>query len=148
VADAYFSEFIKDDRELRGIKDVPLFLSALNEPKQTFDCKDLYSGPLEKAAAYMRSIVMNHPFHDGNKRTAMMAGIIFLEENGYKVTVPNKKLYRLALTIVNKKPTPTIHRITRTLKKYTKENDIKQKQGRTMRLLRFVNKIAQRKQQR
>ena len=63
VADAYFSDFIKKDNELRGIKDVSLFLSALNEPKQTFDYKDLYPGPLAKAASYMRSIAIDHPFH-------------------------------------------------------------------------------------
>ena len=75
----------------------------------------------------------------------MMAGVIFLEENGYEVKVPNKKLYRLALTIVNKKPTPTIHRITRILEKYTEEVNIRPESGYNTIFRRLNSKIKKRK---
>ncbi|MFA5384512.1 MAG: type II toxin-antitoxin system death-on-curing family toxin [Eubacteriales bacterium] len=104
-----------------------LLLSALGEPKQTFDGQDLYEDILLKAAALMRSLIQNHCFHDGNKRTAMMATIIFLEENGYEVAAPNNKMYRLAMKIVREKPTPTANNIARTLNKYTKPYSYKQK---------------------
>ena len=78
--------------QLRGIKDTNLFNSALYEPKQTFDKNELYSTILMKASCYLRSFAMNHPFFDGNKRTALLATITFLEQNGYEVTADNEKL--------------------------------------------------------
>lgn len=119
MADAYFSEFYGiDGEEERGVKSPSLILSALGEPQQTFDGNDLYPDILTKAAALMRSLAQNHGFHNANKRTAMMATIIFLEGNGYEVTAPNKKMYRLAMKIVVDKP--SINNITRTLKRYIK----------------------------
>lgn len=66
----------------------------------------------------MRSLAQNHGFQNANKRTAMMATIIFLEKNGYEVTAPNKKMYRLAMKVVVEKP--SINNIVRTLKKYSR----------------------------
>ena len=117
VIDQYFSEFKDEENEQRGIKDVSLFLSALNEPRQTFGGKDLYPDVLTKAAAYLRSFALNHAFHNGNKRTALMATIIFLQENGYDIVVEPDKLYRLARSVVINKF--TVERIkVKYLKKY------------------------------
>jgi death-on-curing protein len=119
VADAYFSEFYgKDGDEERGVKDPSLVLSALAAPKQTFDGKDLFPDIFSKAAALMRSLAQNHGFQNANKRTAMMATILFLEVNGYEVVAPPKKMYRLAMKVVKEKP--SINSITRTLQKYSK----------------------------
>lgn len=49
-----------------------LLLSAINRPFQTFDGKELYQSPFEKAAALGESLIINHPFVDGNKRTAFI----------------------------------------------------------------------------
>lgn len=54
----------------KGIRDFGLLESALARPYATFDGTDLYPSSIEKAAAIMESIVINHPFIDGNKRTA------------------------------------------------------------------------------
>ena len=54
----------------KGIRDIGLLESALARPFSTFDNKDLYENPIEKASAILESIVINHPFIDGNKRTA------------------------------------------------------------------------------
>jgi len=56
-----------------GIRDKSLLESALARPFQTFDKKDLYSSPMEKAAALIESIITNHPFIDGNKRFGYVA---------------------------------------------------------------------------
>ncbi|MEP1096365.1 MAG: type II toxin-antitoxin system death-on-curing family toxin, partial [Cyclobacteriaceae bacterium] len=52
-----------------GIRDKALLLSALNRPFQTFDGNELYPTVIDKAAAILESIIKNHPFIDGNKRT-------------------------------------------------------------------------------
>ncbi|NJM93926.1 MAG: type II toxin-antitoxin system death-on-curing family toxin, partial [Cytophagales bacterium] len=54
----------------KGIRDKGILESAIKRPFQTFDGKDLYPGSVDKAAAIFESIVSNHPFVDGNKRTA------------------------------------------------------------------------------
>ena len=54
----------------KGIRDIGLLESALARPFATFDDKDLYPHPVEKAAAILESVVINHPFVDGNKRIA------------------------------------------------------------------------------
>jgi death on curing protein len=56
--------------------------SALAQPQQTFDGKDLYATLEEKAAALLYSLCQNHPFADGNKRVAFMAARVFLRING------------------------------------------------------------------
>lgn len=119
MADAYFSDFYGNDGdEERGIKEPSLVLSALAAPRQSFDGKDLYPDIFLKAAALMRSLAQNHGFQNANKRTAMMATIMFLEDNGYVVVAPPKKMYRLAMKVVKDKP--SVNNIARTLKRYTK----------------------------
>jgi len=57
----------------KGIRDRDILESAINRPYQTFDQKDLYPLPIDKAAAIFESLISNHPFVDGNKRTAYVA---------------------------------------------------------------------------
>ena len=52
-----------------GIRDMNLLESAIQRPNATFDGIDLYPNPVSKAAGMIESIVKNHPFSDGNKRT-------------------------------------------------------------------------------
>lgn len=52
-----------------GIRDRETLLSALSRPYQTFDGSDLYETIHQKAASLIESILINHPFIDGNKRT-------------------------------------------------------------------------------
>lgn len=121
VIDEVFSEYEdgnKNKTQLRGIKDTNLFNSALYEPKQTFDKKELYSTILMKASCYLRSFSMNHPFFDGNKRTALLSTITFLEQNGYEVTADNEKMFKLVEKVVKGKL--SIASIERRLKKFVK----------------------------
>ena len=69
----------------RGIRDKSALESAVNQPRQTFDQKDLYPDIVSKAAALCFSLVMNHPFIDGNKRVGHAAMETFLVLNGYEI---------------------------------------------------------------
>ena len=72
-----------------GIRDETLLESAVAAPQASMMGQPLISDPLEIAAAYLFYICRNHPFLDGNKRTALAACLVFLEENGL---LPNRKL--------------------------------------------------------
>lgn len=54
----------------KGIRDKAGLESAISRPFQTFDGQELYPDPVDKASAIFESIISNHPFIDGNKRTA------------------------------------------------------------------------------
>jgi death-on-curing protein len=65
----------------KGIRDIGALESAINRPYQTFDGQDLYPDPVDKAAAIFESIISNHPFVDGNKRTAYVLMRLILLQN-------------------------------------------------------------------
>lgn len=127
--DEEFCEYggqVRYAEEMRGVKDKNLFESAVFEPQQSFAEQDLYPDIISKAACYLRSIAMNHPFYDGNKRTALLSTIVFLEMNGYKVTGSNDELYNLVKEIVEQKN--SIEEISEKIKPYiraSKMNKIK-----------------------
>ena len=64
-----------------GIRDQTLLESAVAAPQATMTGQPLISDPIEIAAAYLFYICRNHPFVDGNKRTALAACLVFLEGN-------------------------------------------------------------------
>ena len=65
----------------RGIRDEALLESAVAAPQATRMGKPLISDPIEIGAAYLFYLCRNHPFVDGNKRTALAACLVFLESN-------------------------------------------------------------------
>lgn len=68
-----------------GIRDRGALESALAQPRMTFGGEDLYPTLVDKAAAIGFSLVMNHPFIDGNKRIGHAAMEVFLVMNGYEI---------------------------------------------------------------
>jgi death-on-curing protein len=72
-----------------GIRDETLLESAVAAPQATMMGQPLISDPIEIGAAYLFYICKNHPFVDGNKRTALAACLVFLESNGL---LPDDKL--------------------------------------------------------
>lgn len=68
-----------------GVRDMAGLESAVAQPKMTFDGQELYPSLIEKAAALGFSIVLNHPFVDGNKRTGHASMEIFLVLNGFEI---------------------------------------------------------------
>ncbi|MEO8885065.1 MAG: type II toxin-antitoxin system death-on-curing family toxin [Mucilaginibacter sp.] len=80
-----------------GLRDKGALLAALARPYQTFGQQELYLLPTEKAAAIFESLIINHPFIDGNKRTAYILlratlsiynlDIVAFEDEKYKMTI-------------------------------------------------------------
>ena len=69
-----------------GVRDKGLLESALARPQNLFAYAEKSLTLAELAAAYAFGISSNHPFVDGNKRTAMQVAFVFLEFNGFPVT--------------------------------------------------------------
>lgn len=69
-----------------GIRDVGLLESAIAQPRMTFGGEELYPSLIDKAGALGFSIIMNHPFVDGNKRTGHAAVETFLILNGLEIS--------------------------------------------------------------
>ena len=76
-----------------GIRDINLLDSALSRPFQTFDGKELYPTPIEKAASLIESILLNYPFIDGNKRTGYAIMRLFLINEGLDIKASQKEKY-------------------------------------------------------
>jgi len=81
-----------------GVRDKALLLSALARPQNLV----AYGNPdiADLAAAYAVGIARNHPFLDGNKRTAIVvAGGVFLPLNGYELVADNREIVRVMLAV-------------------------------------------------
>ena len=83
----------------QGIRDIGGLESALARPFQTFAGEDLYPSFEEKAAAIGESIIMNHPFVDGNKRTGYLLMEALLRYGNKKISVNNEVLYQFVISI-------------------------------------------------
>ena len=86
-----------------GLRDLSLLESATFRPQTTFDGRDLYIDIFEKAAALVNSLILNHPFVDGNKRTGVVSALVFLELNGWTLRVEEEDLLEAALKVATKK---------------------------------------------
>jgi len=67
------------------LRDRGLLESAIARPQASAFGEDAYPDLVSKAAAMLHSLVLNHPFFDGNKRTAVLATLVFLDLNGYAI---------------------------------------------------------------
>jgi death-on-curing protein len=85
-----------------GVRDDGLLESALAQPQATFGGTLLHLTIYEQAAAYLYHLAMNHPFLDGNKRTAFAVMDAFLRLNGYQLNLSNDQAYQLVLEVVKK----------------------------------------------
>ncbi len=81
-----------------GIRDLSGLESALARPFQTFGGEDLYPTIEEKAAAVGESIIMNHPFIDGNKRTAYVLMRLTLMEFEFDIIASQDEKYTMVLS--------------------------------------------------
>lgn len=81
----------------KGIRDKGSLESAINRPFATFDNNDLYPSPSEKAAAILESILINHPFVDGNKRTAYVLMKLTLLEHGFDIEAGQDEKYKMVI---------------------------------------------------
>ncbi len=82
-----------------GLRDRAGLLSALGMPSATFDGAYLHGDVFEMAAAYLFHLAKNHPFVDGNKRTSLMAALVFLGLNGQALEAPPNKVTDLVVGV-------------------------------------------------
>jgi len=97
------SRLIDTSGGAHGVRDTGLLLSAIERAKATFEGKDLYNDIFHKAAALMESLTNNHPFIDGNKRTAITSSALFLQFNGYLLNTSQNELETFALQMATDK---------------------------------------------
>lgn len=87
-----------------GVRDLGLLESAVARPRASYGGADLYEGIFPKAAALFESIARNHPFVDGNKRTAISSTVEFLHANGWEINVPPGRLDDDVVALVVENP--------------------------------------------
>jgi death on curing protein len=84
-----------------GVRDLGALDSAVAQPRGTFGGEDLYPTVVEKTAAVMFSLVQNHPFVDGNKRTGHAAAEVFLMLNGWEIRATVDEQEELVLGVAS-----------------------------------------------
>ncbi len=82
-----------------GIRDIGMLQSALAQPQAGSGGQFFHEDIFSMAAAYWYHISRNHPFLDGNKRTALAVCLVFLDVNGYEIDADPNELEELALAI-------------------------------------------------
>ena len=102
-----------------GVRDENLLASAVNTPFQTFMGNDLYPSLYDKAAQLCYGIANNHPFTDGNKRTALHSMYVYLIINGFDITATQQEVEDLIINVAAGKMTNT------ELVQWLRENTIK-----------------------
>jgi death-on-curing protein len=117
------AEVIKQFGGLNGVRDENLLPSAVLTPQSSFGGKSPYADLVEVAAAYLFYICKNHPFIDGNKRTALMAALMFLRLNGLKPKPDSEQWEQLMLDVAASKldRDMTTERLRKLLKQYRRK---------------------------
>ena len=75
--------------------------ATLAAPRQTMFSEELYPDVFSKAAILFYLLIKNHPFLDGNKRTAFLALMRFLNINGYTLSATNDELYQFTIDVAS-----------------------------------------------
>ncbi|WP_347157887.1 type II toxin-antitoxin system death-on-curing family toxin [Pontibacter chitinilyticus] len=83
----------------KGVRDTGALDGAINWPFATFDQQELYPRPIDKAAAIIESILINHPFVDGNKRTGYVLMRLILLQAGFDIRATQDEKYQFVISI-------------------------------------------------
>ena len=86
-----------------GIRDEKLLESALAQPEASFEGEYVHKDLFHMAAAYGFHLCQNHPFYDGNKRTALIAMYTFLYVNSYQLVADKKSLFAIMMDLAQGK---------------------------------------------
>ena len=86
-----------------GVRDEKLLESALAQSQTSFGGEYAHEDLFQMAAAYGFHLCRNHPFFDGNKRTALIAMYMFLYANGYQMKADKKSLFAIIMDLANGK---------------------------------------------
>ena len=104
-----------------GVRDENLLASAVNTPFQTFMGNNLYPSIYDKAAQLCYGIANNHPFTDGNKRTALHSMYVYLIINGFDITATQQDVENMIIDVAAGNMTNT--ELTQWLRENTVEID-------------------------
>jgi death on curing protein len=85
------------------VHDIGLLESAVARPKATFDAQELYTDIFAKSAALIESLINNHPFIGGNKRTRIACAVLFLRQNGIAFNANNSEVEKFTLQVAKSK---------------------------------------------
>ncbi len=94
----FTTSFIDKFGGSKGVRDQGSLESAINRPFATFEKHDLYPTPSDKAAAILESILINHPFIDGNKRTAYVLMRLLLLNYGFDILADQDDKYKMVIS--------------------------------------------------
>ncbi len=92
-------QIIEDFGGSHGVRDEGRLQSVVEAPKQEIYGVEQYPGLFDKAAVYLRNIIGDHPFSDGNKRTAVTVAGIFLMRNTCKLNATPKEFEDFAVQV-------------------------------------------------
>ncbi|WP_439506220.1 type II toxin-antitoxin system death-on-curing family toxin [Sediminibacterium sp.] len=85
----------------QGVRDRMLLESALARPLQTFDGKELHPTMIGKSTCLFESILINHPFVDGNKRTGYVLMRLILLKNGLDINASQDQKYEFVMRVAS-----------------------------------------------
>lgn len=97
-------QVVEDFGGSHGVRDEGRLASLSEAPRQEVFGVEQYPDVFLKSAVYMRNIIADHPFVDGNKRTAVACAGVFLGRNGLHLTATPKGLEDFAVYVATKKP--------------------------------------------
>ncbi|MCR2803971.1 type II toxin-antitoxin system death-on-curing family toxin [Paenibacillus soyae] len=125
VSAHYFMMRRMNDADQAGVKDHGLLESAVHRPQQSVFGEDAYPHLFDKAAALLESLVKNHCFHNGNKRTAYLVTKSFLLVNGYHLRM--ERSYAVEFMVDIAKGLHTLEAITHLLKEHSLDRRLSNK---------------------
>jgi death-on-curing protein len=96
-----YQRIMQETGGLMGIRDLGALESAIAQPYMTFDGSELYPSLAEKASALGFSLIQNHPFADGNKRTGHAVMESFLALNGYEINASTDEQVEVILSLAS-----------------------------------------------
>ncbi len=110
-------EMVSQYGGLHGVRDLNLLRIAVGRPQMSVAFQDAYKSIFDKAAALFHSIINNHPFLDGNKRTSLFSAVLFLEYNRWKVEFRRKEAVKFTRRAHNQDY--TVEQISKWLKEHS-----------------------------
>ncbi|OOF81763.1 type II toxin-antitoxin system death-on-curing family toxin [Rodentibacter caecimuris] len=124
LADYY--ENSEDPISPRGIKDQGLFESAIHRPFMTIGGKDAYPTVLDKGAALFHGVISNHCFHNGNKRTALLLTMCYLDLNGFWIDKCNdEELFEFTRKVASHEISENRNNEVKKIKEFIRKNSRK-----------------------
>ncbi len=103
LAEKFHARSIEEFGGAKGLRERGDLEAALARPYQTFGGEDLYPTPAAKAAAIMESIIIRHPWLDGNKRTGLGLAVFLLLRAGIRLQASQEELYELTIRVAEGK---------------------------------------------